>query len=231
MGKRKQIDKIALANAYKRDYKIKDASKAAGVSDGCARTTLINMGLYLTPSEAKAKRNAKLKDKLIKFCGGEKKPIKEIAEFLGLTVSNAKINMKNLELDYLVKNVITEKQKETERRIELLRTMPDLTVNEMVEKTGIPANSIRTLISKYGLEYKEEKNFSGETLCWKCKNYTKCSWYKTFTPVEGWEAEKTKLKISENHYVDSYKVISCPMFEQTIKAPQATDNSVEDTKK
>lgn len=54
-----------------------------------------------------------------------------------------------------------------------------------------------------------------ETLCWYCKKaYGFCSWSdKSFTPVPGWEAEKTVIRC--RYYVDdSYKVKSCPQFEQ-----------------
>lgn len=47
-----------------------------------------------------------------------------------------------------------------------------------------------------------------DTLCWTCQNYSGgCSWSRSFTPVEGWEARPTK-----NEQTDSYHVISCPEF-------------------
>ncbi len=47
-----------------------------------------------------------------------------------------------------------------------------------------------------------------ETLCWTCQNACGgCSWSRSFTPVEGWEAKPTK-----NEQTDSYRVISCPEF-------------------
>lgn len=43
-----------------------------------------------------------------------------------------------------------------------------------------------------------------ETLCWTCQNACcGCSWSKSFTPVEGWEAKPSE---------DSFFVINCPQF-------------------
>jgi hypothetical protein len=51
------------------------------------------------------------------------------------------------------------------------------------------------------------------TLCWSCKNSIGyCSWSKDFTPVDGWEAEKTKLKLHSGGYDTSYAVKKCPLY-------------------
>lgn len=62
-----------------------------------------------------------------------------------------------------------------------------------------------------------------DTLCWKCANATdstKCPWVKDFTPVEGWDAEETKIwynqEVDGKHYRKeevSYIVKSCPLYE------------------
>ena len=58
------------------------------------------------------------------------------------------------------------------------------------------------------------------SLCWKCaKACGGCSWSDgSFTPVEGWTAEKMKLRVAPKkdkwgRYVDSYMVTDCPLFE------------------
>lgn len=55
------------------------------------------------------------------------------------------------------------------------------------------------------------------TLCWKCaKACGGCSWSdRSFTPVEGWVAETTKLHgyRGDGGVIDSYRVIECPQFE------------------
>lgn len=54
-----------------------------------------------------------------------------------------------------------------------------------------------------------------ETICWGCdKAYGQCSWSKSFTPVEGWEAERRDVKIAVYGYVESYIVTACPLFEK-----------------
>lgn len=49
-----------------------------------------------------------------------------------------------------------------------------------------------------------------ETLCWSCQNACGgCSWSKSFTPVEGWEAKPTK-----HNRIDSFFVTKCPEYIQ-----------------
>lgn len=58
-----------------------------------------------------------------------------------------------------------------------------------------------------------------ETICWNCANACgKCSWSDgTFTPVEGWQAEHTKVRNAKFCYIESYRVISCPQFKSDKK--------------
>lgn len=55
------------------------------------------------------------------------------------------------------------------------------------------------------------------TICWKCKRAVLgCSWSKSYIPVSGWIAVKTKIAANKNgvkKYQESYKVIECPLFE------------------
>ena len=53
------------------------------------------------------------------------------------------------------------------------------------------------------------------TLCWDCANATGgCSWsdYWEHSPVPGWIAIPTKLKLNNETNGSSYAVISCPEF-------------------
>ena len=65
--------------------------------------------------------------------------------------------------------------------------------------------------------YKKKKGGTNETLCWSCKNACgDCSWSKNFTPVEGWKAKKTKLRLtrgpSEPQNDFSYIIYGCPEY-------------------
>lgn len=50
-----------------------------------------------------------------------------------------------------------------------------------------------------------------DSLCWDCKNSATngCSWAKSFTPVDGWNAMQSVAGAS-----DSYCVFECPKFEK-----------------
>lgn len=60
-------------------------------------------------------------------------------------------------------------------------------------------------------------NTKHSTLCWDCeKACGRCSWSKSFTPVEGWVAKPTKVKGDSqcrNQLIDSFDVHECPEFE------------------
>jgi hypothetical protein len=65
------------------------------------------------------------------------------------------------------------------------------------------------------------KEPQGGTLCWHCKNAVPnrygtrgCSWSIHKVPVKGWDAEPTTLRFYEGHTIKSYKVKSCPNFEE-----------------
>lgn len=52
-----------------------------------------------------------------------------------------------------------------------------------------------------------------DTICWRCdKACGKCSWSKSFVPVENWIAKPTKVKIEMGKYLQSYIVYECPEF-------------------
>lgn len=53
------------------------------------------------------------------------------------------------------------------------------------------------------------------TLCWDCaKACGGCSWsdWQEHTPVPGWVAEPTMLRMNNDTYTRSYIVDSCPEF-------------------
>ena len=56
-----------------------------------------------------------------------------------------------------------------------------------------------------------------ETLCWRCKRpgTNTCSWDKSCgtIPVEGWDAEETRLRDNNGQGVTSYLVHECPLFD------------------
>lgn len=62
---------------------------------------------------------------------------------------------------------------------------------------------------------KPPKRRGNETLCWTCKNACAgCSWSRSFTPVEGWEAKKIKIRgnLYTGEMLDSYIVKACPEY-------------------
>ena len=55
---------------------------------------------------------------------------------------------------------------------------------------------------------------SKETLCWRCQNFSKCSWSRG-KPVKGWDATPTIIKNWNGKGYDkteSFIVNSCPQF-------------------
>ena len=52
------------------------------------------------------------------------------------------------------------------------------------------------------------------TLCWDCERAidNNCPWVERAEPVDGWCANKTKIKTNSRYITDSYYVMSCPMF-------------------
>lgn len=55
------------------------------------------------------------------------------------------------------------------------------------------------------------------TICETCENSVgRCSWSKRFEPVEGWEAEPTRV-ICDNRYEQSYRVRKCPEYDPSIR--------------
>ncbi len=61
-----------------------------------------------------------------------------------------------------------------------------------------------------------------QTLCWSCKNFSKCSW-SFGVPVKGWKAKPSKYyeRNGKRPYVlievESYLVLSCPQFAEDAR--------------
>lgn len=52
-----------------------------------------------------------------------------------------------------------------------------------------------------------------ETLCWSCQRAVKeCPWSANFEPVDGWEADETKV-MGAYGVIPSYFVRRCPLYE------------------
>ena len=51
-----------------------------------------------------------------------------------------------------------------------------------------------------------------ETLCWSCQLAVKeCPWSANFEPVDGWDAEETKI-MAPHGTIPSFLVKKCPLF-------------------
>ena len=59
-----------------------------------------------------------------------------------------------------------------------------------------------------------ERTMKKDQKCWHCRNISTCEWGKAGEPVEGWDAEKTKINIGDDKYIDTYDIRDCPKFEQ-----------------
>ena len=62
------------------------------------------------------------------------------------------------------------------------------------------------------VKHSEKHNIWTDTLCWSCsKACGECSWSRSLTPVEGWEAEEVSRSTNHNEF-PSYKVLECPEY-------------------
>lgn len=79
------------------------------------------------------------------------------------------------------------------------------------------------------------KNFSmfSSSLCWDCRRAAgpmsnRCSWAIDFTPVDGWDAEKTLVYSTSDSgnpiYINSYHVYNCPLFLKDRNVKSETKN-------
>lgn len=109
------------------------------------------------------------------------------------------------------------RQKEHLRKVNAIIEMSKTgyyTAKEYSQKLGFDECLVRNIAKAHNVPLKKfERQYPNDTICWNCANYTKCSWHKTFTPVEGWVAEKTKIDI-DGRPIESYCVKSCPMFKK-----------------
>ena len=99
------------------------------------------------------------------------------------------------------------------------------TLKELAAEYGISARTIRRRVAG-GMPLEQavtaparqmDRYKASRSLCWYCANSTngsKCPWARSFTPVAGWEAEKTQIKGNgkgAEGYV-SYNVRKCPLY-------------------
>ncbi len=69
---------------------------------------------------------------------------------------------------------------------------------------AIDKREIDRFIAEYGKE---------DQLCAKCQNACGgCRWSDELMPVEGWDAEPTKIYINKRKPIDSFRINSCPEF-------------------
>ena len=59
-----------------------------------------------------------------------------------------------------------------------------------------------------------ERTKAKDQKCWHCRNISTCEWGKSGEPVEGWDAEITKINIGDDKYIDTYDIRDCPKFEK-----------------
>lgn len=66
-----------------------------------------------------------------------------------------------------------------------------------------------------------------ETLCWSCRvpGTGGCEWDRDFQPVEGWEAQPTKLRLWEKggNGMDSFCVTACPLYHPVDRAERKAE--------
>ena len=61
-----------------------------------------------------------------------------------------------------------------------------------------------------------------ETLCWDCRNCTRCSWADGI-PVKGWTATPTSVADCDGDYA-SFFVTQCPQFKADTKKQVTTED-------
>ena len=100
-----------------------------------------------------------------------------------------------------------------------------VTIRELSAEYGISARTLRRRMAG-GMPLEQavtaparqmDRYKASRSLCWYCANSTngsKCPWARSFTPVAGWEAEKTQIKGNgkgAKGYA-SYNVRKCPLY-------------------
>lgn len=99
------------------------------------------------------------------------------------------------------------------------------TIRELSVKYGISERTIRRRLTQ-GMPLEDAATVSAHqmdryknkrSLCWYCANSTngsKCPWVRSFTPVDGWVADKNHVNGNGKYDkgYDSYNVKSCPLY-------------------
>lgn len=106
------------------------------------------------------------------------------------------------------KKKVTCKRWSSQEEEFLRQNVKTMSKAQLSRKLGRTTNSIKGKCQKLNINLAESELYkrANDTLCWSCKNYYNgCSWSKSFEPVEGWKAKKTKM---------GYLVLECPKFER-----------------
>ena len=95
--------------------------------------------------------------------------------------------------------------------------------------------AIRRKKSEQYWKMREERGYwykpKQETLCWSCQRSVKeCEWSANFEPVEGWDAEATKIA-GPYGVIDSFLVKRCPLYEPDPPRPKKEKGAKRDGKK
>ena len=92
----------------------------------------------------------------------------------------------------------------------------------MAERLDCSLDQVLEALQHLGVEYdktRPDRIWPGKvsTVCWYCARAVgadRCVWHGEFKAVKGWEAEETLLEAGNPSNMHSYRVISCPQFEE-----------------
>lgn len=87
--------------------------------------------------------------------------------------------------------------------------------NKVAREIGISVFAVKQRLKKV-IVLKDNPSvfFKEPTLCWSCKKSVgknMCCWAKSFTPVPGWTAKETKIRMTYG-FGNSYHVEKCPLY-------------------
>ena len=105
---------------------------------------------------------------------------------------------------------ICDKCLEKVRFLNRIREIVGITPKQRKKKTKYKYETY--LAFKPNRGYKDGK----EQLCWYCeKACGRCSWSRSFTPIEGWEAEPTTVRNRDTaqRTTATYYIKACPEYE------------------
>lgn len=113
------------------------------------------------------------------------------------------------------KLVVLERAENGAGRIARWRCRCDCGRETVVYGTSLRRGITRSCGSKGCRAYRRKDDRYRPTLCWACKKAVcGCSWSRSFTPVEGWDAVPTTVYVQNKPPAPSYRVLACPLFER-----------------